>query len=379
MRYVLVIVALVGCGDRGISTNERARLLAMPPVWTAAARAERCPRAALRTPVTGDRSARLAAMSDKSSPEQQCLARVKELRTELGPCAPQEHCGPQTLATVKPHPDVVAACAPLYAAIDDVAHASEACTSTSVWNDDNVVSVLSLGNAVRLEVAPLAARGQLGEAARRVLDAIRFADDFARKSAVLGEMSSTAAAFRLADTLDELASDPRLTADDARAIARDLDVLLATSPRWDVIMRQEDAWGATFALTHDHDPVPELARFDARERELQRVCRGTLRGCVEHIDAEDIEGAGIFIDYAKRLGQRDYLLAFVRMQIELRLARPEDCNNPLRRRALVQPWADRAIVGDEAEPVVTPPAWQRITASQQTHAPRVLHCVPAMI
>jgi len=379
MRCVLVLFALMGCGDRGISTSERARLLAMPPVWTAAARAERCPRPALRTPITGDRSARLAAMSDNSSPEQQCLARVKELRTELGPCAPQEHCGPQTLAAVKPHPDLVAACAPLYAAIDDVAHASEACTSTSAWNEDNVVSVLSLDNAVRIEVAPLAAHGQLGDAARRVLDAIRFADDLARKSAVLGEVASTAAALRLADTLDELAIDPRLPPDDARAIARDLDVLLATPPRWDAIMRQEDAWGATFAVAHSHDPMPSLAIYDARERGLQRVCRGTLRDCVEHSDAMNVEDAGDFTDFAKRLAHRDYVLAFVRMQIELRLARPEDCNNPLRRRALVQPWADRAIVGDEAEPVVTAPAWQRIATVQQTHAPRVLHCVPAMI
>ena len=144
-------------------------------------------------------------------------------------------------------------------------------------------------------------------------------------------------------------------------------------------MRQEDAWGATFAVAHSHDPMPSLARFDARERGLQRLCRGTLQDCVEHIEAVDVGGANVFIDYAKRLGHRDYLLAFVRMQIELRLARPENCNNPLRRRARVQPWADRAIVGDEAEPVVTPPPWQRITASEQTHAPRVLHCVPAMI
>jgi len=379
MRCVLVLIALMGCGDRGISTNERARLLAMPPVWTAAARAERCARPALRTPSTGDRSARLAAMSGKSSPEQQCLARVKELRTELGPCAPQEHCGPQTLAAVKPHPDLVAACAPLYAAIDDVAHASEACTSTSAWNDDDLLGVFSLDNAVRLEVAPLAARGQLGDAARRILDAIRFADDLTRKSAILGEAFSTSAALRLADTLDELAIDPRLTADDARVIARDLDVLLATPPRWDAIMRQEDAWGATFAVAHSHDPVTALAMFDARERGLQRVCRGTLQDCVEHIEAVDVGGANVFIDYAKRLGHRDYLLAFVRMQIALRLAPPEDCNDPLRRRALVQPWADRAIVGDEAEPVVTAPAWQHITTPHQSHAPRVLHCVPGMI
>ncbi|HEY6039348.1 MAG TPA: hypothetical protein VIV58_33930, partial [Kofleriaceae bacterium] len=233
--------------------------------------------------------------------------------------------------------------------------------------------------AVRLEVAPLAARGQLGDASRRVLDAIRFADDLARKSAILGEAFSTAAAVRLADTLDELAIDPRLTVDDARAIARALDVLLATPPRWDAVMRQETAWAATFVVAHNHDPVVALVELDARARGIQRVCSGTLRDCVAHLDEVSVESAA-FADYAKRLGRRDYMLAFVRMQIELRLARPEECNDPLRRRALLQPWADRATVGDEAEPVVTPPAWQRITdVRMPPPVPRVLHCVPATI
>ena len=62
-----------------------------------------------------------------------------------------------------------------------------------------------------------------------------------------------------------------------------------------------------------------------------------------------------FKDYARRLGTRDAALTFVRMQIELRLARPEDCADPVRRRAILAPWADRVVVGDEHEPVVMPP------------------------
>ena len=137
MRCVMLLIVLMGCGDRGISTSERVRLLAMRPVWIAAARAERCPRPALRTPITGDGSARLRTLNDRRSPERQCLARVKELRTELGPCMPEEHCGPQTLATVKPHADLVEVCAPLYAAIEELAHADEACSPSTVSDDDS--------------------------------------------------------------------------------------------------------------------------------------------------------------------------------------------------------------------------------------------------
>src|SRR5262245_44401212 len=122
----MVLIVLLGCGDRGISESERTRLLVMRPVWIAAVRAERCPRPALRMPITGDGSGQLQTLSDRTSPERQCLARVRELRPELGPCMPNEHCGALTLATIQPHPDVVEACAPLYATVEALAHASEA-------------------------------------------------------------------------------------------------------------------------------------------------------------------------------------------------------------------------------------------------------------
>lgn len=383
MRCVMVLIMLMGCGDRGgIGASERGWLLAMPPVWTAAARAERCPRPALRTPITGDGSARLQMLNDKNSPERRCLARVKELRTELGPCMPKEHCGPQTLATLKPHADLVEACAPLYAAIEELAHATEACSPTGEHDsieDDAALAFYSLSNAVRIEVAPHAAKGQLGEASARVLDAMRFADDFGRKSTILGVAFSTVVASRLVDTLDELAIDPRLTANEARAIARDLDTLLASPPRWDAIMRQEQVWVANFAASHNEDMVPELAILDAQARGIRRVCSGTLRDCVEHLDEVKVEDAADFKEYAQHFAQRDSALAFVRMQIELRLATPEDCSDPVHRREILKPWADRAVVGDEREPVVTPPMWERVPADLPRTVPRVLRCVPAIL
>jgi hypothetical protein len=321
-------------------------------------------------------------LNDKNSPERRCLDRVKELRTDLGPCLPKEHCASQTLATIKPHADLIEACAPLYASIEQLAHATEACSPTGENDDvvdDAAMAFFSLSNAVRIEVAPYAAKGQLGEASARVLDAMRFADDFGRKSTILGVSFSTVVTSRLVDTLDELAIDPRLTADEARAIARDLDTLLASAPRWDAIMRQEQVWVANFAASHDEDAVPELAILDAQARGIRRVCSGTLRDCVEHLDEVKVEDAADFKEYAQHLAQRDSALAFVRMQIELRLATPDDCSDPVHRREILQPWADRAVVGDEREPVVTPPMWERVQSDLPRTVPRVLRCVPALL
>jgi hypothetical protein len=378
VRYLTLLVVLMGCGDSGISAGESGRLLERWPVWAAAVRVEQCPRPALRTPTTGDVSARLLPLNDKSSPESLCLARVKELRTELGPCLPGQQCGPQTLATVKPHIDVVAACAPLYATIEAVAHATGACSPGSA-DDFDVPSIASLGNAVRLEVAPLVAEGRLGEAAARVLDSMRLADDYARKGTVLGAAFSLFVMSRLVDTLDEIAVDRRLTPDDAHAMARDLDVLLASAPRWDAIMRQEHVSGAAFLASHSEDIVPALADFEAQDRDIHRVCSGTLRDCVEHYDEISGEGATAFKAYAQRLGMRESALAFLRMQIELRLAPASVCFDRARRRALLQPWADRAVVGDEPEPVVTPPMWERNSDYRPRLVPRVLRCVTATI
>ena len=376
-----MLIVLLGCGDRGIGTNERAWLLTMRPVWIAAARAEHCPRPALRTPATGDGSTRLRRLNDKDGPEQHCLAEVRKLQPELGPCWPGQTCGPQALATIKPHPELLDACAPLFADIEELAHASEACSPTlapsSPAEDEVVLNWGSLGNAIRLEIAPLVAAGQLGEAARRTLDTMRVVDDLGRKSTLLGTAFSSYVSFRMVDTLDELATDPRLTAGDARAMARDLDVLLASAPRWVDVMHHERAYMADFLGTEKTDFVPSLAELDVRTREFDRVCSGSLRDCVEHYDDIHDENAFAFKDYVQRLGLRDYALAFVRMQVELRVASIQDCSDPARRRAILAPWADHVIVGDECDPVVTPPMWERGSQYKPRPVPRALHCIAA--
>ena len=75
--------------------------------------------------------------------------------------------------------------------------------------------------------------------------------------------------------------------------------------------------------------VPDVA-IDERKGGVRRGAAGHYAGkiCVEHFDEVNVEGAADFKDYARRLGMRDSALAFVRMQIELRLARPRTAPIP---------------------------------------------------
>jgi Ca-activated chloride channel homolog len=69
-------------------------------------------------------------------------------------------------------------------------------------------------------------------------------------------------------------------------------------------------------LTSQRDElVPGLAALEAHARGVARVCSGTLRDCVEHLDEVAVEGVADFKTYAKDLGERDSALAFVRMHV----------------------------------------------------------------
>ena len=116
-------------------------------------------------------------------PSGNVLARQRALRTELDRM-PQEHCGLCTLATVT-HADLVEVCAPLYAAIEELAHADEARSpSTTVSDDDDTAAPSRSVTRSGSRWLRLPQRGSL-EASRRVLDAMRF-DDLGRKSTILG-------------------------------------------------------------------------------------------------------------------------------------------------------------------------------------------------
>jgi hypothetical protein len=68
---------------------------------------------------------------------------------------------------------------------------------------------------------------------------MRYAEDYARSTPLTGRMVARAMEEHLARTLDELLSDPRLRADDARAIVRDLDILRASQPSFADVWRAE--------------------------------------------------------------------------------------------------------------------------------------------
>ena len=389
LATTLLLIALFGCANE-IGECERVRVLTMRSAWIAVARAERCPRPALRPPVTGDGSALLVGLRDKHSPEGQCLARVSALHRELEPCEPGEGCPLTKLESLKPHPEILMACAPLYDKIERIAHANEACSPMTLDDDvtsDLGASVFALDHAVRIQIAPLVTKGEIGAAARHVIDAMRFSDDYGRKGTLIGPMMTVAMATDLVGTLDELLVDPRLTRDGARAIARDLEVLLASGPTFDAIMRQEDAWLAKNidGMSQVKDIVPELLALEQRARGVRRACSRTLRECAEQLGEVKVDGPlGAILDhYARRLGARDYALTFARMQAELRIASPEDCNDPTRRRAVLAKWLtpDQAVLGDELEPIVSPPAWQRKSTNSDwpKQLPWVLKCIPATL
>jgi hypothetical protein len=414
---VLVVTRLVRDEDPRtlVDANERTRALAMGAAWLTPAETARCPRPALREPVTGDGSPLLAGVIDRQSPETRCLERAGTLQLQACAIVP---CPMIELGSLAPHPEIVEACTPLYDKIARLAHATEACSPThaGAYDMDAVTEpFIWLAYAVRLRIAPLVANGDLAVAARHVTDAVRFADDRGRSTVLADAMISLAVSKDLADTLDELLADPRLTADDARAIARDLDVLLASMPAFGEVVRQEAVWIATHDelpsdLTHDREQDRAL-RILGVERwlhDFDRTCKGvSLRACVERLQAtapssvtgpdelERVLRSGLDDDavrerviqllasdlhvlmpaYAGRFGYQELALIALRMQAELRTASVEECRDPERRRARLAKWLrDDITLGNEAEPTLSPPAWQ---SHQQTPPgpPRVLRCI----
>jgi len=322
----LLVVAGCGGGDDRADTVS-AELIA-------AARAQQCSRPALRAPAIPDGTALLRRLRDHASPENQCLARVATLSTELKPpCPTDDDCALPKLATLKPYPEIVGACAPLYDTIARIAHASEACSpeiADTFDASDMSVAIIALQHAVRLRIAPLVARGELAAAATHLLDALRVADDYGRGAVLMGAMESLAMITGLVATLDEILIDPRLSSDAARAIAGDLDALIATAPAIIPTMHQEAAWAAKRRKTiakSDADADALVLAAERRTREVDRICGGTLKACVEQLGASTVDDAKDFAGYVQKFGTRDVALTFARMQAELRTVAAADCSD----------------------------------------------------
>lgn len=247
-----------------VSSAERARTAALFDRWLAASRAERCERPALREPTTGDGAGDYAIL--ERSPHQShhtamppCLSMVSRLRKELE----DEHCKGlpcrvTPLLALRPHPEVLAQCADLFAAIERHAHTTRSCSpavpEAEMFVLEPPFGLMFVARAVRLEIAPLVARGELGHAARHVTDAMRYAEDYTRNTPLSGVMVGRSQQWQLAATLDEILSDPRLRGDDARAIVRDLDVLGVSPPSL------ADVWRAEVIAVITYDDL--IHRFD---------------------------------------------------------------------------------------------------------------------
>jgi len=403
-RVAMVIAALLlplsivlsrGGARRLLTADEQVRAFAAAAAWEAAARTVRCPRPALREPTTGDGSLLLAKLLVESSPEARCLHRISGLYEELRE--------PRKLAALAPHPEVVEACAALYDDIERVAHATEACSpmhapAFDVLGPDSFVPLLHVDPVVRFRIAPMVAHGELGTAARHVLDAMRFADDLGRKTHFLGAMISSGTALKLADTLGELLDDPRLTADDARAIARDLDVVLASAPSFSDAVHGEIA-----EVPHMIEHIDDITGDPTQDRalillggarwldEFDRVCTSaSLRLCAERIrpvlpvdydfartleaNPDDDAARDRLIEQfaaehrilgidARRFAEHDFVLTALRMQAEVRIA--GNCRD-----AHLERWlADELTLDGDT---LKPPAWLR--AGEHPMPPRTLRC-----
>jgi len=240
VAIVLVMLLLRHHEPRQIlSEEDRAHARALRAIWDAERNVRRCPRAPLREPTIGDGSALLAF---DYTAEQACWSHVHALRDEMVPSCKKWPCPRAKLAALRAHPEAIAACASLYRRIEGVAHAREACSPVHADEAFFGLGAILVADAVRIEIVPLLEAGDLGAAAFDVLDAMRFADDLGRKSIASGAMISSSQLERLGETLVEILADPRLSARDARAITLDLDVLIATGPRFQDTLRAEAMW-----------------------------------------------------------------------------------------------------------------------------------------
>lgn len=395
-----------------LDADELAHAERLERTWRAIANAPRhCPRPPLRGPATGDGSALLAGLRDARSPEALCLAAVG--RHEDARCA-HTPCPAITIASTAAPPGLLASCAPLYDAIAKLATTSAACSPEGAATFDEremTVSIVRFSDAVRIQIGTLVAGGDLEDAARRVIDAVRFADDYGRHAVLYGAMIARALGYKLTLALDEILVDPRLTTDGALGIARDLDVVLASSPEFRDVVRAEAHWIAMRDLPYAFtgDPVQDRALLVlGQERWLRtydEACHGRApAACVEALaasappetDAPWDHGPALreldrarardrIVDeisatyhrlastYVRAFHHRWYALTVARMQAELRTLDLATCRDAARRREHLARWLVDGLTLDAAAWTVQPPAWLR--TNYQPAAARTLRCI----
>lgn len=279
---------------RIVSPDDVAHANALYDSWLTASRAERCERPALREPITGDGRGDYAEFvapfePARKTPLAPCRDALWKVRDEIEAIAKCKRapCPLTPLGRLRPHPDVVERCAGVLDVIERHAHTTRSCSpiapELAISTLMPAYSLFDIPRLVRLQIAPLVLQGRLAEAARDVTNAMQFVTDYGRNGALVSLIEGRAAADHLARTLEELLDDPRLPADDARVIARDLDIVFAAPEPFDHVMRAEILATTSlpdFDLTSDagmtHDRWQDRALMIlAHERWLatyQRIC-----------------------------------------------------------------------------------------------------------
>lgn len=324
----LVLVTLVARPESRphpvVGTSEQLRAILIASTWRELAQVRDCARPALREPGHDeDATALLRLFVADDSTIAACLRQVGALHEEIDPPCKSTPCRPTPLASIKPHPELEAPCATLHETIDHVAHARAACSPLTfdlvdAWNG---LYLTSVPRAVRLQVAPMAQRGELTAAARHIIDAMRLADDLARDGSLVATMLGIAFTGQLAETLQELLADPRMDTTVASAIASDLDKLRATAPGFVPMMRQENLWLLSHleyadAVTGDRAQDQALMILDRARlmAVIERACGGgaSPQACFARLWA--MPSNKMWAHFARRLARRDSVLYMTSMQ-----------------------------------------------------------------
>lgn len=315
-----------------VSMSDRMRAIALAEQWRAAARSVQCTRTPLREPTTGDATAHpttgevaalpitgdatglLATLIPSSRDHSPCTRAMRPIDGELRPFCNGGPCPRPPLVSLAPHPDVEQACAEVYDVIDRVATATAACSPLDARTADDMTLPVWISRAVRIRVARMVQRGELAPAARLITNAMRVADDLGRNGTLIGTMLGVAFMRDLGDTLDEILVDPRLRPEEARAIAKDLEVLRTTAPAFPPMLLQENLYVLRLLEQRGagafDDFVPEMLKRDRIMRVVETTCATlSLRSCVPVIAAAELPGPLLWFTYAKKLADRDDMLA----------------------------------------------------------------------
>ena len=265
VAIVLVMLLLRHHEPRQIlSEEDRAHARALRAIWDAESRVARCPRS---------HEHGWSHLIDHDA--RPCMRAVVSLRDEMVVPCEREPCPRIPLAALRPHPEVIAACASVYRHIEE----GDVCsTLESVWDFHVETPVVNFPDAVRVQIVPLVAAGDVGAAAAKVLDAMYRTADFGRHSMPSGSFIAMAQLDLLGHTLHELLIDPRLSRRDARLITHGLDLLVTRVPRFQDMLRAS-------AIDVAFGPMPEDEDQDLTvliaERRLQRFAEACATAAPE--------------------------------------------------------------------------------------------------